>query len=56
MRRTVARSDTWNDDFIAFNRRRDLYSPSGDPRWRGGQFYEPRQNGQYYYQRQPGWR
>jgi hypothetical protein len=56
MRRTVARSDTWNDDFVGFNRRRDWYSPYGDPRWRGGPFYDPRQNGQYYYQRQQGWR
>jgi hypothetical protein len=55
MRRTVARSDTWNNDFIGFNRGRDRYSPYGDPRWRGGQFYDPRQNGQYYYQRQQGW-
>src|SRR5580704_12153224 len=37
MRRTVARSETWNDDFIGFNRRRDWYSPYGGPGWRGGQ-------------------
>jgi hypothetical protein len=39
-------------------------SQYGDPRWRGGQYYDPwqngayyypRQNGQYYYQRQQGW-
>ncbi len=48
----VARSDSWNDDFFAFNRRRDWGSPYGDPRWRGGQSYDQRQNGQYYYQRQ----
>jgi lipoprotein-anchoring transpeptidase ErfK/SrfK len=32
MRRTVAHSETWNGDFIGFNRRRDWYSPYGDPR------------------------
>jgi hypothetical protein len=50
----VARSDTSNDPFFGFNRRRDWDSPYGDPRWRGGQSYDPRQNGQYYYQRQNG--
>jgi hypothetical protein len=60
---SVARSDTSNDDFFGFNRRRDWESPYGDPRWRGspydprqnGRSYYQRQNGQYYYQRQQGW-
>jgi hypothetical protein len=52
----VARSDTESDDFFSFNLRRDWASPYGDPRWRGGQSYDPRQNGQSYYQRQQGWR
>jgi L,D-transpeptidase catalytic domain len=55
MRRTVARSDTGNEGFFGFNRGRDLYSPYGDLRWPGGQFYDPRPNGPYRYQRQQGW-
>ena len=55
----VARSDGWNGDFFGFNRQRDwgsAYSDprSSDPRWRGGQSYDPRQSGQYDYRRQQG--
>ena len=52
----IARGDTWNDDVIGFDRRRDWSSPYGDPRWRGGQSYGARQNGQFDYDRQQGGR
>ncbi len=51
----VASGDTWNGGFFGFNRRSDWGSPYGDPRWRGGQSYDPRQSGQSYYQRRQGW-
>jgi hypothetical protein len=28
---------------------------TGFTRWRGGQYYDPRQSGQYYYQRRQRW-